>query len=59
MIPVVKRSHHLETLEMLRDIHAVGEIDVQRIDNFISRATTGEVSSCQVWMGWCDVRNST
>ncbi|CAM9313431.1 unnamed protein product [Hapterophycus canaliculatus] len=48
LIPVVKRHHHVETLDMLRDLHAVGAVDVRRIDNFIHRATMGEVSSCQV-----------
>lgn len=48
LIPVVKRHHHVETIDMLRDLHAVGDIDLRRVDNFINRATTGEVSSCQV-----------
>lgn len=47
---MVKRHHHVETLDMLRDLHAVGPVDVRRIDNFINRATMGEVSSCQVGM---------
>eukprot|EP00903_Cladosiphon_okamuranus_P012127 g11378.t1 len=47
LIPVVKRHHHIETLDMLRDLHAVGAVDLRRIDNFINRATMGEVSSCQ------------
>lgn len=50
LIPVVKRHHHIETLEMLRELHAVGAVDVRRIDNFIYRATAGEISSCQVWL---------
>ena len=48
LIPVVKRHHHIETLEMLRELHAVGAVDLRRIDNFIYRATAGEISSCQV-----------
>lgn len=45
---MVKRHHHVETLDMLRDLHTVGAVDLRRVDNFINRATMGEVSSCQV-----------
>lgn len=48
LIPVVTRQHHIETLDMLRDVHAVGPVDLRRVDNFINRAIMGEVSSCQV-----------
>lgn len=45
---MVKGIHHAETLEMLRDLHNASVVDLRRIDNFMTRATMGEVSSCQV-----------
>ncbi|CAM9724626.1 unnamed protein product [Ectocarpus sp. 12 AP-2014] len=47
LIPMVKGIHHVETLDMLRDLHNASAVDLRRIDNFITRATMGEVSSCQ------------
>ncbi|CAM9223719.1 unnamed protein product, partial [Discosporangium mesarthrocarpum] len=47
LIPTVTHRHHEETMEMLRDVHFRSEVDQIRINNFILRATTGEVSSCQ------------
>lgn len=45
---MVKGIHQVETLHMLRDLHDASAVDLRRIDNFITRATMGEVSSCQV-----------
>ncbi|CBJ30328.1 conserved unknown protein [Ectocarpus siliculosus] len=47
LIPMVKGIHQVETLHMLRDLHDASAVDLRRIDNFITRATMGEVSSCQ------------
>ncbi|CAM9220404.1 unnamed protein product, partial [Choristocarpus tenellus] len=47
LIPTVKEHHHQETIDMLRDTHHLNEVDQKRVNNFICRATTGEISSCQ------------
>ncbi|CAB1102276.1 unnamed protein product [Ectocarpus sp. CCAP 1310/34] len=59
LIPMVKGIHQVETLDMLRDLHDASAVDLRRIDNFITRATMGEVSSCQICVDCVDCVNNT
>jgi len=44
--PNILEHHWRETLEMCRDIHQLDEVKVKVVDNFIRRATSNELSSC-------------
>ena len=47
ILPSITNVHWSETLEMLRDIHNVGDTTVNLVNNFIYRCTNGELSGCQ------------
>jgi hypothetical protein len=46
ILPSILTSHWNETLIMLREIHNLDEVKVQLVNNFISRAQSGELSGC-------------
>jgi len=44
--PIILPTHWNETLEMCREIHQLDDIKVKVVNNFIRRATSNELSSC-------------
>jgi len=44
--PIILPHHWSETLEMCRDIHQLDEVKIKVVNNFIFRATSNELSSC-------------